>query len=69
MVSIVKILDKYNQSKIKEYLLDSPEALADLPTSTDKKSQHDVASPGSVAYTADLNHIWILNNNNQWVEA
>ena len=48
----------YAQSTVLEILLDNEQDIGELPTD---------CSPGSVAYTANMDHAWQLSPSHEWV--
>lgn len=48
----------YAQSTVLEILLDSAEDVDDLPTD---------CSPGSFAYTANMDHAWQMSPSHEWI--
>ena len=52
-----------------EFILRTKSAVAQLPTSTTRGAQgDDTCYPGSVAYTGDLETIYVLGPDNEWRE-
>lgn len=58
MNTIVKLNDKTGAANHVEVLVDS---------SSDLTALAGKVTPGSIAYTADLANVWMLNNNHEWV--
>ena len=63
-IHLVKWGGDGHESNYKEFLMDSTSDLSQLPTGlTDPP-----ATPGSLAYTKDLEHTYMLSNDNTWQE-
>jgi hypothetical protein len=65
MVTTIKIGSGYVHSKHKEFLIDSTSDVAQLPGVTGP----DACAPGSMAYTPDLNALYILGSDGIWHRA
>ena len=59
MVLTSGLKNLYTSAYHEEYILDTPDDVASLVTD---------CAPGSIAYTADLGHIYILSPSREWVE-
>ena len=53
-----------NNARYKEGMLDKHNDIA-----IGCPSKDEAGAPGSVAYTADMGSMWILNSNGEWVAA
>lgn len=72
MFSIYARNDPHNRT---EYLADYRSDISSLPTSGARgtqeygtKSANNICSPGSVCKVCEDGSVWILNNQNEWVE-
>lgn len=65
MISTIRIGSGYVSSKHKEFLIDSGDDVARLPSTTGA----DPCAPGSIAYTPDLMEVYILGNDGYWYNA
>ena len=63
---IVKAGNK-QASRYREFIINSESDVSTLPTST-PNSDGEVAAPGSVAYTKDLSHAYMLGPDDVWRE-
>lgn len=69
MIKLQAIGESYIIPNKKEFLLDSAEDVASLPTSTKEgNGVSGIAAPGSFAYTADGAHVYMLGNDDVWHE-
>lgn len=66
---LVKRNDAPNSYSLSEYILRSADRVSSLPTSTQTGADGEpTCYPGSVAYTGDLEHIYILSPDDTWKE-
>ena len=69
MISLLKIGISYYNPNRKEYLIDGADDVAGLPTSNAQGSAiNGTCAPGSLAYTPDLQLVYMLGNDDQWYE-
>lgn len=68
MITLLKIRNSYANPLHKEYLIDSENDVADLPDSVLEENEDNVCAVGSMAYTADLSLMYMLDNHNVWTE-
>ena len=69
MITLQGISESYLIPNRKEFLLDSIDDVASLPTSKNEGvGVRGVAAPGSFAYTADGAHLFMLGNDDVWHE-
>ena len=54
-------------TKYREYVMDSESDKANLPGLT-ANSNGEISAPGSVAYTADMAHSYVLSPSGSWTE-
>lgn len=66
MVVLIRSNDEPNSMSLNEYLVESEDDVAMLPTSSQKNAGETTCYPGSVAYTPDLEHIWVLGIDDTW---
>lgn len=70
MITLLKIGNGYVNPDRKEYLISSSSDVAGLPTSQAAGSAiNGRCAPGSIAYTPDLQTIYILGNDDVWHQA
>lgn len=60
----VKRGDEYHDINYKEFIIEDEDDVADLPNSTTEPP----ASAGSIAYTQDLAHTYLLGADDVWRE-
>lgn len=69
MAMIIRANDKSNSTALMEFLIESTSEVASLPTnSSDGADGLRRCYPGSVAYTPDLEHIYLLGQDDVWHE-
>ena len=78
MFSITKVDDKNNSYKYKEFLLDTVDDVAKLPTSKKMGTQevtkesdtiiNDICGIGSQAFVIENSSVYILGNDDTWHE-
>ena len=66
MIDIVKAGNK-NDSNYREFIITSASDVANLPTPT-PNPDGEFAGPGSVAYTQDMEHTYLLGPDGVWRE-
>lgn len=67
MINVTKIGNGYVSPNRKEFLIDSPADVSDLPTAIKPSSSvRGLCDPGSVAYTPDFEYTYMLGNDNVW---
>jgi hypothetical protein len=64
MISLIEILGRWIVPDKKTYLISSTEDVANLPTSKGKNG----CTYGSMAYTNDMQHVYMLGNDDVWRE-
>ena len=67
MAIVIKSGDNYDSHMIREYMLESPSNSSDS-VFQNELSQIEGASPGSFATTADLQVIYRMDANGEWVK-
>lgn len=60
----VKRGDEFHDANYKEFMITDANDVSDLPTGMTNPS----ASPGSLAYTQDMEHTYMLGTDNVWRE-
>lgn len=69
MALIVRTNDKSNSTSLTEFLIQSVAEVASLPTDlAEGAGGLQRVYPGSVAYTPDLEHIYMLGQDSVWHE-
>ncbi len=75
MISVIKWFRKRSDCSRALYLADYSSDIENLPTSESKGTQgaeglsvNSKCSPGSICLVAENSSVWILNNQNQWIE-
>ena len=63
-VKMVKRGGDGHEENYKEFLISSASDVSDLPTG----ATDPAAAPGSVAYTQDMEHTYLLGSDNTWRE-
>ena len=63
-IRVVKRGDEYHDPSYKEFILEDENDVNDLPTGLTTPA----AAPGSMAYTQDMEHTYLLGTDNTWRE-
>lgn len=73
MYSILQVKDRKNSSGYREFIIDTVEDVATLPTSTTKgeiqvnrEDDNKCCAIGSVAFVIADSSVYMLGNDNQW---
>ena len=66
---MVRRNDKPNSVSVSEYIILSASDVKDLPTSTKPGADGSpTCYPGSIAYTPDVEHVYMLGPDDVWAE-
>lgn len=75
MYSITKVGDRVNSPKIREFVIDSPDSLNELPhihteglQQNNDTSSNDCVLPGSTCIVLSTSQVYMLGNDDVWYE-
>lgn len=66
MISLIEIIGRYVIPDKKTYMISSVDDVSGLPTSNGLSSNK--CAHGSIAYTNDMQHVYMLGNDDVWRE-